>query len=88
VLRITAVPDKTPAQLSVEGRLVGPWVAVLESELGKVEARGSSAVVLELSQVQFADRAAVEMLRRAEERGVTLEGCSPLLASLLEGVRP
>jgi anti-anti-sigma regulatory factor len=86
VVRITPLPGSDPTSLLVEGRLVGPWVAVLETELGRAEAL-RRPIVLDLSGVKFADVDAVRVLARAAQRGVTLSGCSPLLASLLEGTR-
>ena len=86
MLRITPINgDPGAVCLMLEGRLVGDWVGVLESELAARE-EAAPALVLDLSHVDFANGAGVAVLRAARARGVRVRGCSPLLSSLLGGV--
>lgn len=84
MLRITRSDDATRLLLKLEGRIVGDWVAVLADELDSL-ADANPALVLDLSGVEFATDAGVDVLLAARARGVQLLSCSPLLASLLEG---
>jgi anti-anti-sigma regulatory factor len=88
VLRITSVADEPEGPcLKVEGRLVGEWVALLEGELLKAE-RQVSGLRLDLSLVDFANDAAMHVLRAAAARGVRVIACSPLLLRLLGNEEP
>lgn len=83
MLRITRVENTASAlHLRVEGRIVGDWVRLLEEELAE-PAAASRRVVLDLSDVAFANDAALALLRRELERGAELCACSPLISALL-----
>lgn len=83
MLRITRVEDDGGALcLRLEGRIVGDWVEVLESEIAQVEP-DEHGLVLDLTRVDFATHPAVVVLRDAMGRGARVLGCSPLIASLL-----
>ncbi|MES1177707.1 MAG: hypothetical protein ABUL62_25505 [Myxococcales bacterium] len=87
MLRITRLTSAAGAPcLRVEGRLVGDWVQVLESELARLSEADRPA--LDLSGVDFADQPALALLQRMTERGVALVACSPLLQSLLGRSEP
>jgi hypothetical protein len=81
MLRITRAESTTPSTLlTLEGRLVGPWVTVLRDECQSTD----GAVVLNLAQVNFADDAGVTLLRRLTSRGVRLQGASAFVSELLK----
>ena len=82
MLRITRLPrdDGSPC-LRVEGRLVGDWVQVLETEFSRTA--DSRSPSLDLSGVEFADQRALALLQRLTEQGIAFVACSPLLHSLL-----
>lgn len=67
--------------LVVEGELLGPWVRELERACEPFVGNGRR-LELDLSQVLFADRAGVALLRSLSRQGVALE-CSNFLAELL-----
>lgn len=67
--------------LAVEGELLGPWVGELEKTCQPFLSNGRR-LELDLSQVLFADRAGVALLRSLSRQGVALE-CSTFLAELL-----
>jgi ABC-type transporter Mla MlaB component len=84
MLRITRHATRHDvACLSVEGRLVGDWVQVLQVEVERVQAQ-VPVLELDLGGVEFADSEALSLLLQVERRGVKLVACSPLLTSLLE----
>ena len=82
MLRITRLAlDAGAPCLRVEGRLVGEWVELLDSEVASAE---HSKLSLDLSGVEFADARALSLLQRLSEHGVDFVACSPLLSSLLK----
>ena len=84
MLRITR-HDQSAARvtLRLEGRLVNAWAELLERECSALI--GSVAAVgVELSGVGFVDRSGVKTLRRLHRAGVSIRGCSDLLATILE----
>jgi hypothetical protein len=83
MLRITWFDDEASGpRLLLEGRIVGDWVEVLETEIERARS-GGKTFVLDLTRVDFATHPAITLLREAESGGARLLGCSPLLASLL-----
>jgi hypothetical protein len=87
MLRITRLASAAgPPCLRVEGRLVGDWVQVLESEVSR--ASEADPLSLDLSGVEFADPRALALLERMTERGIQFVSCSPLLQSLLGRSEP
>ncbi|HEY8942839.1 MAG TPA: hypothetical protein VIM73_01200 [Polyangiaceae bacterium] len=87
MLRITRIQEAGGPCLTLEGRLVGESVTLLQTELFQTELSNSRAdqaiVALDLSAVHFADAAAILLLRAARARGILLRECSPLLVSLI-----
>ena len=78
-LRISsAVPGPT-ARLKLDGRLTG--AEVLEVRRARDEAKGRLA--LELTDLQFADRQGVSLLRELRAQGAQLMGLSHYLGLLL-----
>jgi ABC-type transporter Mla MlaB component len=70
-------PDTT--LLALEGRLVGPWVALLRREC-----RSLSSITLDLASVGFVDAAGLALIRRLQARGAQLRSPSPFVAELLK----
>ena len=66
--------------VSVAGRLDDDGVG----ELLRTCSEGSSSLVIDLSQVVFADDAGVQALKDLRQRGATLVGARPYLALLLD----
>ena len=79
MLRITrTISTESADTLTLEGKLVGPWVAALR------EACDSGGQVrLALSAVTFIDADGVKLLRELLARGATVTSCSGLVAALL-----
>src|SRR4051794_15722167 len=74
MLRITRMTGSEPGEsLTLEGKLVGPWVAALRESC-----EGRAPLRLDLAAVSFADAAGVELLRELLAVGATLV-CSALV---------
>lgn len=83
MLRITRT-EKVEAEINliIEGRLVGAWVAELQTavmEAGFVSTR----VSLDLSGVHFVDTRGLALLHRLFNQGVVLQAVSPFVQELL-----
>lgn len=79
ITRLAHAPDSL--HLRVEGRLVGDWVQLLETEVAPAAEGGSLS--LDLAGVEFADQRALAVLQRLEQQGVAVVACSPWLQSML-----
>jgi anti-anti-sigma regulatory factor len=76
------VESPTEATLSVEGRIVSEWVAVLEHECRQA-LRDTPRVQLDLAAVTFIDARGVEVLRRLVTEGVAVVNSREFIAALL-----
>ncbi|HEX4824142.1 MAG TPA: STAS domain-containing protein [Candidatus Polarisedimenticolaceae bacterium] len=89
LLRISRDPNPSPGvRLKAEGRLIASFAALVEDE-GRAALAAADTVVLDLSGVSVVDRAGLEALSRLDRAGVTITGCSEIVASILaaEGIR-
>ena len=83
MLRITrAIGHDSVSTLRLEGKLLGPWVAELARSCDELPC-SAGCLRLDLSAVTFVDGPGVALLRDLLGRGVTLAGCSGLVAELL-----
>ena len=84
-LRITRRKgSRSRATLTLEGRVVAEWAALLERECSEL-VRSRRPVVLDLADVTFVDRAGVQTLERLSRAGVEIR-CRPgAVACVLEG---
>ena len=80
-LRIIPIGPGPPATMKLDGRLTGE--AVLE--LRRVCEGVKGPLVLDLTDLQFADRHGVSTLRELRAQGAELIGASPYLQLLLDG---
>lgn len=88
MLRITAL-NPTPAlvTLTVEGRIVGEWVHVLEREC-LAHTREGLPVRLDFTGVSTVDCDGVAMLQRLAPSGVEIVNPSPYVRALLGEEEP
>ena len=70
----------------LEGRIVGPWVALLETSSEEV-LRQACELTLDLGDVVFADQEGAALLVRLQQRQVAFSHCSPFLEEQLKPVR-
>ena len=81
IQKIVECPTQTT--LSVEGRIVSEWVAVLEQECGQA-LRETQRVQLDLAAVTFIDARGVKVLRRIATDGVVIVNCREFIDALLK----
>ena len=81
MLRIERILNGKETALRAAGRLTGPWVAELSRTIGDETSQGG--IVLDLTDVSFADRDGLAfLLSLTAEPRVTLR-CSPFLTEQL-----
>ena len=80
-LRIIEEGLSPPATVKLEGRLTGEEVPELRRVCGGMKGR----LVVDLCDLQSADREGVRVLRELRARGAGLVGASPYLQLLLAG---
>lgn len=86
MLRITENERDGRTWLVLEGKLIGPWVAELQSVCDRRKAGGRLAI--DLSQVTFVDPAGVTLLRRLTAEGVHVLPGSSFIRELLRVQAP
>lgn len=79
--RISAVGSDPTTSLKLDGRLTAEEVP----ELARLCAGFTGRMVLDLSDLHFADRQGVSALRELQAQGATLTNASPYLRLLLNG---
>jgi anti-anti-sigma regulatory factor len=83
MLRLTRTQERPhEIVLKAEGQMVAEWVGLLERECLEL-ASAKRRVLLDLGDVSYLDRRAVEVLRHLTSGGVTIVNCSPLVEELL-----
>jgi len=70
------------ATLTLEGRVIGPWVQELERSCEDVLSTGAK-LTLDFSGVSFVDRGGIELFRSLRSRRVEFLNCSPFVAEQL-----
>ena len=85
MLRITRLDANRTVTLKLEGRLLGPWVDLLERACTTPTPYGSMAS-LDLSGVSYVDAAGASLLAKLVRRGVRIVARSNFVAELLHAV--
>jgi len=84
MLKITpAEPVNHAVILRLEGRVVGPWVAELQTSCDEVLTEGR-LLKLDLADVEFMDAQGVALLSSLRSRGVALLECPPFATEQLK----
>ncbi len=78
--------DGGATRLTLEGRLVGPWVGELDRVSHDV-LNECGELVLDLRDVQFVDRDGIALLNDLRRKGAALQGCSAFVAVQLKGAQ-
>lgn len=81
-LTVTFRGERLASCISAEGRLVGDWTALLESECRTLLGRGVP-VELDLAKVCDIDTQGIDVLRRLRREAVLVQGISPIMLALL-----
>jgi len=84
MLKITPEIRNKTTRLTVEGRLVGPWVTELERSWHEVKRSGS--LVVDLMGLTFVDEAGKALLHRMWHDGVELVAADCCTRALIEGM--
>ena len=72
------------ATVSLEGRVIGPWVEELRGVCEGILARGAR-VVLDLSDVAFVGQEGIDLFWSLRGRHVVFRNCSPFVGEQLKG---
>lgn len=85
MLRITSTIDPQGEEsLRLEGRIAGPWVALLADSAASALLR-SPRLALDLAAVTFADAEGTRVLRELVRGGARVTAASRFVRELLEG---
>lgn len=87
-LRISIAENETAVEVTLEGRLVGPWVAELSKAWSETAPRlGKRKLVLNLRNITYADAEGKQTLRAVvRETGAELVTSSPWTQYLAEEI--
>jgi len=69
--------------LKLEGRVVGPWVGEMREACESVLTEGVE-LILDLTDVSFADTSGLSALSNLKSRGVSVLSCSPFVEEQLK----
>jgi hypothetical protein len=69
--------------LRLEGRLISQWVGLLRSSCEQAFHHGGR-LILDLTDLSFADHEGVQLLRQLEQQQVTIVNCSLFLREQLK----
>jgi hypothetical protein len=88
MLRIVALerPGDGPT-LSLEGRVIGPWVDELRRACEGVLATGA-ALTVDLAEVTFVERDGVRLLKDLAASGVAILNCPAFVTEQLKALSP
>jgi ABC-type transporter Mla MlaB component len=82
MLRIIQSPSFKVITISLEGKLLQPWIEEVRNAIDA--ARSEGTVRLDLSKLSFADESGLILLRQLQAGGVELSARSALLAGLMQ----
>jgi hypothetical protein len=86
MLRIASVDSPGNSKsLTVEGRVVGPWVDELRDACQRILVTGAE-LTLDLHQVAFVERDGLELLQSLVDRGVTVVNCPAFVCEQLKAL--
>ena len=84
MLRIGRLEDKDGSViLKLEGMLVDQWVVLLEELCEIHQHRIGTPLVLDLAEVEIADKQGIELLRRLAGEGIRCDSWAPFLKRLV-----
>jgi anti-anti-sigma regulatory factor len=87
MLRIVALEQPGEGTtLTLEGRVIGPWVAELRASCDRILASGSTPLALDLGEVAFVDRDGVQLLKALIDGGVRVVNRPAFVAEQLKAL--
>ena len=78
MLKITHVESPSAWLVQLEGRLLDPWVPVVQKTIEGIFTSGRD-VTFDITCLTFASADGIALLSRLRERGVRFVGCSQLI---------
>ena len=88
MLRIVALEKPGDgATLSLQGRVIGPWVDELRQSCDLILATGAS-LTLDLTDVAFVERDGVQFLKNLVDDGVAVVNCPAFVYEQLRALSP
>jgi hypothetical protein len=75
------------AMLSLEGRVIGPWVDELRRSCERILASGAT-LTLDLAEVAFLERDGVRLLKDLVDGGVAVVNCPAFVTEQLKALSP
>ena len=89
MLRITIAETATEQSWTLEGRLVGPWVAELKTTWQKTHrTKSGQACIVDLNQVTFIDKGGERLLRSMSKQGVRFVASGLYVKHVLDQLKP
>jgi anti-anti-sigma regulatory factor len=86
MLRIVAfAKPEDGATLSLEGRVIGPWVNELRQSCEQILATGTP-LTLDLAEVAFVERDGVRLLKSLVDGGVAVVNCPAFVCEQLKAL--
>ncbi len=87
MLRITRISEQDAITLKLEGKLAGPWVDELEKSWCSIrEPPGDRALMVDLNDVTFIDRAGEMLLKQMHAAGTMLLAEGPYISQRLRRI--
>ena len=91
MLKITCHTSTDSAHLTLEGRLIGPWVHELEQAWQCIKQSGGGSLVVDLTGVTFIEESGKDLLGRMWQEGAELIAtgcCNRPIVEQITGARP
>lgn len=86
MLRITIIEDPAEQRWILQGRLIAPWVAELETSWKEHGQFGARRCVVDLTDVTLVDRRGEQVLRAMRRAGAELIASGVFLRHLVEDI--
>jgi len=86
MLRITITDGPVEQRWILQGRLVAPWVAELETSWKKRSRHGMRRCVVDLSEVTLIDKRGERALRAMRRAGAEFIACGVYIQHVVEGI--
>lgn len=83
MLKITKTTEPDAITLTLEGKILQPWVEEVRSAWTEGK-RNSSRVNLDLRGITFMDAAGIDLIRSLVDAGAHLQNCSNFVSELLQ----
>lgn len=87
MLRISTEQVGTSTTIKLEGRLSGPWVDEFELTWFRLADSPPTQIVIDISEISFADAEAVKLLQWMCRQGAALKGSGCMCADLVERIK-